>query len=51
MWEDWKAVLGVLAITFGLRVLDYIAPKGHHNRWLKSYAEKDEEQEETKDES
>lgn len=42
--EDWRAVLIGLAITAGLRLLDYLAPKGHHLRIVKKYAEKDEEE-------
>lgn len=43
--EDWKAVLIGLGITVALRFLDYMAPKGHHNKWLSKYAERDEEEE------
>lgn len=39
--DDWKAILIGLGITVALRVLDYLAPKGHHNKWLSKYAESD----------
>lgn len=39
--EEALAALGAFAIMAGMRLLDYLTPKGWHFRWLSRYAERD----------
>ncbi|MEZ5119647.1 MAG: hypothetical protein R2686_07065 [Candidatus Nanopelagicales bacterium] len=45
MNENTTSALVGLAIVLGIRVLDWVLPKGWHNRWADRYGRRDKDDE------
>lgn len=43
MKGEWLALAFALGVPFGLRILDYLMPKGHHFRFVSRYSEVNED--------